>query len=141
MAEIIPMTVSSGDELAQALDLERTAIIVTDKKICQAVREKLKKTKNRKKASKIGKITSSVAGVGSFIAALFGPVGIFVAATGILTASVLGLGGSALAGINTSKLDEYKVALASNQEHVLLVKASGKNAIKKDDTVRGFNNC
>ena len=135
MAKVIPIVVSNADELAQAIKLQRTAILVKNKEMYDALIARENKKIRRKKASKIGKASSAAIGVGSFIAALFGPVGIFVAATYALTASVLAFGGSALAGIDKSELDKYKVALDEEHEWLVLWKVKGQNAMQNDDTV------
>lgn len=135
MAKIVPIIVSSADELAQAIELQRTVILVKNKEMYDALLAEESKKIKRMKASKIGKASSAAVGAGSLVAALFGPVGIFVAASYAFTASILAFGGSALAGIKKSKLDNYKVTLDEEHKLLVLCKTKGKNAMQKDDIV------
>lgn len=136
MAEIIPMIVNNCEELAGAVKLERTAILVKNKEMYDSLAAREKRSLRKKKASNVGKGASVVAGVGSVVAAILGPVGIFAACTYILTASILTLGGSALAGISKSDLDKYRIAFYEDKEILVLLKVKGVNAARKDDTVR-----
>lgn len=136
MAEIIPIIINDMSELSQAIKLERTAILVKNEELYDVLQEREQKSNRRKKISKIGKGASAVTGVASFVAALFGPVGIFVASTYALTASLFALGGSSLLGVSKNELDKYKVVLYENGKLLVLVKVKGKNAAKKNDTVK-----
>ena len=136
MAEIIPIIVNNYEELAGAVKLERTAILVKNKEMYDSLAAREKRSLRKKKASNVGKGASVVAGVGSVVAAILGPVGIFAACTYILTASILTFGGSALAGISKSDLYKYRIAFYEDKEILVLLKVKGVNAARKDDTVR-----
>lgn len=136
MAEIIPIIVSNIDELGQAIRLERTAILVENKDMYSALQDREKKSNQKHKLRKIGKGASAATGIASFIACIFGPVGIFMASAYVLTASLLTFGGSSLAGLGKSELDKYKIIMYEEMELLVLVKTKGTNAITKNDSIK-----
>lgn len=135
MAKIVPIVVSNNEELAQAIKLQRTAILVNNKDMYEFLITSEKESKKRKKISKTGKRTSALVGLGGLAAALFGPVGIFIGATYASVAGLLAYGGSALVGIQKSDLENYQVAFDEENERLVLWKIKGKNAMKKDDVI------
>ena len=135
MAKIVPIVVSNNEELAQAIKLQRTAILVNNKDMYEFLITSEKESKKRKKISKTGKRTSALVGLGGLAAALFGPVGIFFGATYASVAGLLAYGGSVLVGIQKSDLENYQVAFDEENERLVLWKIKGKNAMKKDDVI------
>lgn len=135
MARIIPIFVSDSRELAQAIELERSAIVVKNKKMYQELQKREKKSKARKNGSKIGAASSAVVGLTGIALAIAGPVGWFGAALGITATSLLTLCGSALAGVDKSKLDSYQISFNKQHELMILRKIKGKNAIEMTDDV------
>lgn len=135
MAKIVPIVVSNNEELAQAIKLQRTAILVNNKDMYEFLITSEKESKKRKKISKTGKRTSALVGLGGLAAALFGPVGIFIGATYASVAGLLAYGGSVLVGIQKSDLENYQVAFDEENERLVLWKIKGKNAMKKDDVI------
>lgn len=135
MAKIAPIVVSNNEELAQAIKLQRTAILVNNKDMYEFLITSEKESKKRKKISKTGKRTSALVGLGGLAAALFGPVGIFIGATYASVAGLLAYGGSVLVGIQKSDLENYQVAFDEENERLVLWKIKGKNAMKKDDVI------
>ena len=135
MAKIVPIVASNNEELAQAIKLQRTAILVNNKDMYEFLITSEKESKKRKKISKTGKRTSALVGLGGLAAALFGPVGIFIGATYASVAGLLAYGGSVLVGIQKSDLENYQVAFDEENERLVLWKIKGKNAMKKDDVI------
>lgn len=132
MAEIIPIVVENWEELSKAIKLKRTAILVNNEEMYS----ELSKSELGRKAIKFGKKASVATGIASLVTALFGPIGIFTASAYIFTASILTLGGSALAGISKGDLNKYKLGMLEEEKLIVLIKIKGSNSMSKKDTIK-----
>ena len=129
---IVPITVKTKEEFQTAVRLKRTAIIIDNKEIEDAVKKAMQKSSGFSTASSIG-CGAGWAGIVAFFAIPVVGAGVLLAsAAATVIGTALGCGQELVDG-----LTKYAMIKDTPNDRIVLIRVNGKNAIKKDDTIQG----
>ena len=129
---IIPITVKTREEFQTAVRLKRTAIIIDNKEIEDVVKKEMQKSSGFSATSNIS-CGAGLAGIVAFFAIPVVGAGVLLAsAAATVIGTALGCGQELIDG-----LTKYAMIKDTPNNRIVLIRVSGKNAIKKDDTIQG----
>ncbi len=130
MAIIIPIEVTTNEELVRATTLESTVIFIKNKEMYENV---VKKEKKRSVSKALGKL-------GGVSAVLSIPVGLFFPAA-LLPMLIGGVGVGIHQGCTGGQgpLTKYTVAVDEVKKMLVLTKTKGDNAFRKTDKIENYS--